>query len=142
MVTGFPLGKIQQQRLTMIETELDRLDASYLHPLAHMIVHAFLDFPFDPEHEPSHQFLTKLKTLKKPVNPRQLHRLLANLDAFTYRAFVQLSESPVPTYWNPLEMRYNDFFPNHRKTILHTEHSYPPADIILHACDNLLPGQP
>lgn len=126
-----------EQRLTMIETELSRLAVPHLLPLIQRITRNFCNFPFDLDAEPAQQLLAKLRELQTPTKPRRVYNLIARLDAFSYRAFVQLSDQQTPTYWNPLEGPYDDFYPRHRKIVVQSEHEYPPSDIIIHYCECL-----
>jgi hypothetical protein len=131
-----------EQRLTMIETELDRLGVPHLLPLVQRITRNFCNFPFDLDMEPAQQLLGKLRDLPAPANPRRIYNLIARLDAFSYRAFVQLTELQTPSYWNPLEIAYDEFFPTHRKVVVQSEHEYPASDIIIHYCECMEPGFP
>lgn len=125
----------------MIETELNRLDVPHLLPLIQQITRNFCNFPFDLDMEPAQQLLYKLRELPAPAKPRRIYSLIARLDAFSYRAFVQLSEQQTPSYWNPLEIAFDEFFPTHRKVIVQSEHEYPPSDIIMHYCECLETGR-
>ena len=124
----------------MIETELYRLGVQHLLPLIQRITRIFSNFPFDLEMEPAEQLLAQLQVLPAPANPRRIYALIGRLDAFSYRAFIQLSELQTPTYWNPLEMDYDAFFPTHRKIVVQSEHEYPASDIIVHYCECLVTG--
>lgn len=137
--TYIPPKHYAEQRITMIETELARLGVPYLLPLVQRIIRNFINFPFDPEMEPSYQLLARLRQLPTPVARHQIHQLVATLDAFSYRAFVRFSDNPYPVYWNPLEQAFDDFYPIHDKVTVQAEHEYPASDIILHHCDMLEP---
>ena len=126
----------------MIETELHRLGVPHLLPLVQRITHNFCSFPFDPGHEPAQQLLTQLREMPSHTAPRRIYSLVSRLDAFSWRAFVQLSEQQTPSYWHPLEIAYEDFFPTHRKVVVQSEQEYPASDIIVHFCECLEIGHP